>query len=266
MTFQNETLQIDTPENVIFDYQIAGIGSRFLACTIDTLLIMLIMVFVNFLITLVLREVAFGKIDHIRAWVLALLGLLNFGVFWGYYMLFETIWNGQTPGKVRLGLRVIRGSGTPITVSEVVIRNLVRVVDFLPALYTAGIVAMFIDGQSRRLGDLAANTVVVYDREAIELSSVASSINAKPAALHQPIDHFQDDSLPVRRLSAQEVMMVEEFFRRRFQLSNREAMAHKLLRRMYAQMGVALPPLQEGEAEERLTQVLNAVRGRQGQP
>ena len=104
MTFQDDTLQIDTPENVAFGYQIAGIGSRFLACFVDTLLIIVLLLFVNFALGAFLRitDLAAGS-DRATAWLAALFGLLSFAVFWGYYIFFETLWNGQTPGKRRNG-------------------------------------------------------------------------------------------------------------------------------------------------------------------
>ncbi|MEK7327557.1 MAG: RDD family protein, partial [Chloroflexota bacterium] len=98
------------------------------------------------------------------AWLVAIFGLISFAFFWGYYILFEMLWNGQSPGKRWVGLRVIRTDGTPITLTESIIRNLVRLVDFLPAYYGVGVVTMFINEQSRRLGDLAAGTLVVHDR------------------------------------------------------------------------------------------------------
>ncbi len=100
------------------------------------------------------------------SWIVAILGLISFILLWGYYIFFEILWNGQSPGKRWVGLRVIRIDGTPITLSESIIRNLVRIIDFLPTAYGVGVVTMFINTNSRRVGDLAAGTIVVHDREA----------------------------------------------------------------------------------------------------
>src|SRR5215510_11634669 len=110
--------------------------------------------------------------------------LASFVLFWGYYIFFEMLWNGQTPGKRWVGLRVIRTDGTPITLSESFIRNLTRLVDFLPAAYGIGIISMFLDKQSRRLGDLAAGTLVVHDRAPISIQSlsVKRTVNLSPQA------------------------------------------------------------------------------------
>src|SRR5262249_22782148 len=174
---------IDTPENVVFGYRVAGIGSRFLAAIIDSALIVVLEIVVNLALLLVVlnlfRESLNSNDNAAIAWLLGLFGLIAFAILWGYYIFFELLWNGQSPGKRRMGLRVLRMDGTPITLSESIIRNLVRLVDFLPAYYGVGVVVMFIDGQSRRLGDLAAGTVVVHDRAAVTLESLAAA-SARP--------------------------------------------------------------------------------------
>ncbi len=267
MTFQDETLKIDTPENVIFGYQIAGLGSRFLACALDTLLISALLLFVNFALAALLSatELAVGS-DQATAWLVALFGLLSFAIFWGYYIFFETLWNGQTPGKRRNGLRVIRRNGTPITAGEAVIRNLVRIIDFLPIFYGVGIVAMFIDGQSRRLGDLAAGTLVVRDREAVTLGSLAQAPPRPAPGLFDPVDDGQVDStLPVERLGAQEIEMLEEYFRRRAELANRNDLAWQITRRLCSRMGITTANIESYQAERFLSDVLLAHRQRGAQ-
>lgn len=260
MTFQDETLAIDTPENVVFGYQIAGLGSRFLACTIDTLLIIVLLVFVNFALVAFLQITdLLGTRDVAGAWIVAIFGLLTFGIFWGYYIFFETVWNGQTPGKRRNGLRVICRDGTPVTLGETVIRNLVRIVDFLPMFYAVGIITMFVDGRSRRLGDLAAGTLVVRDREAIQLSSLVGSL--------APADEFsgppeQELALPVERLSERDIQLVEDFYRRRSELNNRDDLARQLARSLNGRMGVPAPVLTAEESERFLAEVVRAFRSR----
>ena len=171
MSNPEETLDIQTPENVAFGYQVAGIGSRFLASLLDTLII----IFLEFLVIVItlLSLRAFGQLNAtLASWAYAVLGIVGFLFFWGYYIFFEMLWNGQSPGKRWVGLRVIRTDGTPITLSESFIRNLTRLVDLLPAAYGVGIITMFIDKQSRRLGDLAAGTLVVHDRAPVSIQSI----------------------------------------------------------------------------------------------
>lgn len=92
------------------------------------------------------------------------LGMFLLGMFlleWFYPVLFE-IWRGATPGKRAMGLMVVQDDGTPVTPTASVIRNLLRVVDFLPLFYGAGLVSTLVDRDFRRLGDLAAGTLVVH--------------------------------------------------------------------------------------------------------
>lgn len=256
-------LQIETPENVAFGYQVAGIGSRFLAAFLDTLFIVGLLLAVNFALAMVITV---GNLatepERVRSWLVALFSLVSFAVAWGYYIFFELLWNGQTPGKRRFGLRVIRRNGTPVTASEVVVRNLVRLVDFLPALYALGVVVMFIDGQSRRLGDLAAGTLVVREREAIKLSSLAAApVPPLAPGPEPPTEDSAESSLPLERLNAQDLAMVEEYFRRREDLANREALAWQIAQRLSRRMGLDQAPQQQ-EAERFLADVLWAQRRR----
>jgi uncharacterized RDD family membrane protein YckC len=105
----------------------------------------------------------------------------------GYFMFFEIVWSGETPGKRLLGVRVIRESGYPIRPADAVIRNLVRIVDGLPALYAAGVLTMLFNRRSKRLGDFAAGTIVV--REGVRALAAPSGPGAHPAAV--PRVHLQ---------------------------------------------------------------------------
>ncbi len=153
----NEQLSIETPEQIDISFQKAGIGSRFYAALIDTGLLVLIL-FVGYYVNLnFITELG----DTLGNWLGAIGGILVFALFWGYYMVFEVTSNGQTLGKRALGLRVIKDGGYPIGFADSAIRNLVRVVDFLPFFYGAGLLTMLINGNWQRLGDLAAGTLVV---------------------------------------------------------------------------------------------------------
>src|SRR5258706_835414 len=177
MNPSDDTLRIDTPENVIFGYRVAGIGSRFLAALVDSLLIVVLEVVVNAAALLVGRFVfkfSFAGDDTAGlAWLLGLFGLLSFAFLWGYYIFFEMLWNGQSPGKRWVGLRVLRLDGTPITLSESIIRNLVRLVDFLPAYYGVGGGAMFLSSQAPPPGRLAPRPRVGPDPAALPLETRA---------------------------------------------------------------------------------------------
>jgi len=257
MTLPEETLDIQTPENVAFGYQVAGIGSRFLATLLDTILIVLLQIAVILVFVLVLN--AFDLLGQtIAAWVYALLGIVGFIFFWGYYIFFEMLWNGQTPGKRWVGLRVIRTDGTPITLSESFIRNLTRLVDFLPAMYGIGIISMFLDKQSRRLGDLAAGTLVVHDRAPISIQALASRRTANLSIQgHKlvPLEGF-----PLERLTNDDLALIEDFLLRREQLTHRETLANQILNTLYARLGLPLPSISRIEAEDMLLTILQAAQ------
>jgi hypothetical protein len=95
--------------------------------------------------------------------VIAALLLLLFAITSGYFILFEIIWSGQTPGKRIVGVRVLRENGYPIRPVDSTVRNLVRIVDYLPVFYAIGVTVMLFNGRSRRLGDFAAGTIVVRE-------------------------------------------------------------------------------------------------------
>ncbi len=273
MNQSEEKLFIDTPENITFGYEIAGIGSRFLAALVDTTLIVLLQVLVNAILLLILSSsvnlgelFSSGKIFASSAsWVIALIGLISFFFFWGYYIFFEMLWNGQSPGKSIVKLRVIRADGTPITLTESLVRNLVRLIDFLPVYYGVGVIAMFINKQSRRLGDLAAGTLVVREHaEKITLKSLASSQVRLPYPGLDPTPipvAFQD--LPVQHLTGQDIQMIESFLSRRQGLHNRRALAEQLARSSLTRMQLPDSEIPPGQAETVLESILRAYRSRQ---
>lgn len=235
MTHSYDTLQIDTPENVTFGYEVAGIGSRFLAALVDTILIALLQIIIFGMIFLTLGDG--DAISSAPAWVVGLLSFIAFVFFWGYYIFFEILWNGQSPGKRMVGLRVIRADGTPITVAEAVIRNLVRLIDFLPSAYGVGVVAMFVNDKARRLGDLAAGTVVVHDRAVQTLDDLAGARlqmqDAPVAAVPIPTE------FPLERMKGREVEILEEYIRRRSGFpNNRELLAGQIFRSLCARLGL----------------------------
>jgi uncharacterized RDD family membrane protein YckC len=180
----DEHLTISTPEQVAFHYEMAGIGSRFVASLLDHLIMVTALVLVNCaMYGIFFGALVRGTADDASVYlVLALMVLISFSIFWGYFVLFETVWNGQTPGKRAGRLRVIRRDGQPVRAGEVMIRNLVRLVDFLPGFYGIGLIAMFINKDACRLGDLAAGTIVVREGELTRLGDVKVSPTPTPLA------------------------------------------------------------------------------------
>ena len=182
----NEQLSIETPEQIDISFQKAGIGSRFYAALIDTGLLVLIL-FVGYYVN---RNFIMELGDTLGNWLGAIGGILVFALFWGYYMVFEVTSNGQTLGKQVLGLRVIKDGGYPIGFADSAIRNLVRVVDFLPFFYGAGLLTMLINGNWQRLGDLAAGTLVVKTART-DLKPTGTSATVQVPTVNIPQEAFE---------------------------------------------------------------------------
>lgn len=202
-----DKLIIDTPEQVHLELMLAGVGSRFMAAFLDSLIQGGILVLVFLLAVSMLSVNLFN--DKSRIWALAALFLIVFAVMWGYYALFETLWKGQTPGKRWAGIRVIKDSGRPISAFEAIARNLVRVVDYLPGFYGIGVVTMMLNRKNQRLGDFVAGTLVVHessDRETVPFyNRSGSSDYAFPQAAN---------------LTIQEAELIEAFLARRLDIAS----------------------------------------------
>jgi uncharacterized RDD family membrane protein YckC len=147
-----DRLAIATPEGVEVELTLAGIGSRFIAGTIDVVIEILLLLACALLLS---------QVGNVGAAVFA---VVYFGVIFFYDVLFEVLGGGKTPGKRWTGLRVVRSGGHPITFVRSALRNILRIVDILPVFYGIGMLSIFITGQNQRIGDLAAGTHVVRDR------------------------------------------------------------------------------------------------------
>jgi len=117
-----DKLTIETPEQTVLEFEVAGVGSRFLALAYDTLL--QILMGIGLLIIFLIAGVALPGAAQTGIWFVAIIVLAYFVLYFGYFAIFEVLWNGQTPGKKKEGLRVIKDSGRPITPAEAVGRRL----------------------------------------------------------------------------------------------------------------------------------------------
>jgi uncharacterized RDD family membrane protein YckC len=218
-----EKLNIDTPEQIALEFSLATVGSRFLAVAIDTLiqaaagLALLVVVGLSSWVSGLAWAAA-------RPWIMSVLVLGGFILYYAYFAVFEITWNGQTPGKRLVGLRVIHASGRPVSAWEAILRNVVRIADQMPAIYAIGIVSVFLTERSQRLGDLAAGTVVVHERLV-----QAAFETPGPAKIAEPLTHYG-----ATQLTAEEIAVIELFFRRRGQLDGyaRIRTAHQIARRV----------------------------------
>jgi uncharacterized RDD family membrane protein YckC len=240
-----ETLIIETPERVPLAFSLASIGNRFLAVAIDHF----IQFFTVFVVTWMLLSWAgigledlerepYAALREMSKWTIALTVIAVFLLFAGYFIVFEWLWNGQTPGKRLMKLRVIREDGRPITLWEAIARNLLRIFDSFPTVaiipfYSIGLIAVFASRRDQRIGDLFAGTVVIRERtdEAPTFAETFSNRISDAAfrRVQTPVQ-FQADIKPVTQ---DEIEVVEAFLRRRWDLTERQ--------RLWMAWRVALP-------------------------
>lgn len=229
-----EALIIETPERVPLHFALASIGNRFLACAVDhTIQIITIVLAIVVVAIASNADLASAKLWDAPKWLQALVILLVFVLWFGYFVIFEWRWNGQTPGKRFLKLRVIREDGRPVTFWEAAVRNLLRSFDMMPApFYSIGLISVFCSAQDQRIGDMFAGTVVVRERaeqaptfdQIFDLRAEGTDTALRRAQLQVA---FAGD---VRALNDSEIEVVEAFLRRRWELAplQREWMAWRV--------------------------------------
>lgn len=225
-----DKLTIDTPEQTSLEYPIAGLGSRFLAILADTAIQIVLGILILIVGTIIGAGVAvFGDVQ--KQWIVAIVIILIFLLNSGYFALFEIFWNGQTPGKRYAQLRVIKDDGRPIGAYEAIVRNALRVVDMLPAMYGIGLLSIFVSRQNKRLGDFVAGTVVVHEKT---LEGVRPYAETKIDETLPPID--------VSQVTLEEVQLIETFLNRRDSLEPavRTYMALQISNRLADKMQITI--------------------------
>src|SRR3954463_14946318 len=232
-----DRLPTPPPEGVEVELTLAGIGSRFIAGTIDLVIELLLLLACGLLLS---------RLGSVGAAVFA---VVYFGVIFFYDVLFEVLAGGKTPGKRWTGLRVVRSGGHPITFVRSALRNILRLIDILPGFYAVGMTVIFISPRNQRIGDLAAGTHVVRDRHGDrprgEAPAAYAPLGAGPAA-----------SWDVSAVSAEDVATVRAFLERRHALETgpRTAIASDLATRLRPRVGGAA-----GESDETFLALLVAA-------
>lgn len=241
-----ETLIIETPERVPLAFALASIGNRFLAVAIDHFIQYFTIIVVAWAL-LSLTDAGgnpFTKGDSgesvfedMSKWTLAILILIVFLLFSGYFVFFEWLWNGQTPGKRLLKLRVIREDGRPITLWEALARNLLRIFDAIPGfvfpIYSIGLITIFGSRRDQRIGDMFAGTVVVRERMDEAPTFAETFSNPVNDAAFRRVQVRTNFEANVNLLNEREIEVVENFLRRRWDLTDRQ--------RLWMAWRVALP-------------------------
>jgi uncharacterized RDD family membrane protein YckC len=212
-------LVVSTPERVSFDYQVAGLGTRGIAQILDLLIVTGLLVAVFFFGA----AAAAGTRSDVVGTLIDLFGA--FIVIFGYFWISEAIFSGQTLGKRALRLRVVGDRGEPLTWLQAGIRNVIRIVDFLPYGYGVGVVVLFANGRGKRLGDLAAGTIVVKDSDHVWLWQLARATRPAPPPpppgsppVVMPYAPASQAELTLRRIDPDLRRFVTSYARRRPQL------------------------------------------------
>jgi uncharacterized RDD family membrane protein YckC len=193
------------------------------------------------------KHSASSSIDPAK-WAVALLIFVPFLLQWGYFTLFEAFWNGQTPGKKVLHLRVIQKSGRPIGLFESMTRNLIRIIDMVPGFYAVGAACIFATRRQQRLGDMVAGTLVVHSIP-VEKPMLPDGTRTFTAAAFEPVFRpvpVNPLSLPadaVARLSSGDLQLLENFLVRRLDLpiEVRTKLAARLAQTMAGKMTLDIP-------------------------
>jgi uncharacterized RDD family membrane protein YckC len=215
-------VSVRTPESIAFYYELAGLGSRFLAVAVDFVIQSIVaLLFVLIAVWATPGAQALAKFLHadqaaFSAVVFAISILALFLWYVGYFVAFETLWNGQTPGKRVIGIRVVRDGGYPVTFMESTIRNLIRVLESL-FVYVPSIISALLSSENKRLGDLAAGTIVVRDR-AFEVADPAAWMRGDGSGDAGP------ESVPgLERISDDEFTLIDRYASRSHMLDPRAA-------------------------------------------
>ena len=243
-------LEIETPEHVVLDYEIAGIGSRTLAALADWLILAVLGAALS---------IASGVWRDAAPWLVAVLVLILYLIVWGYFTCFEGLRRGQTPGKRWLGVRVIRDTGHAASFSDAAVRNLLLPIDLFCLV---GMFFIAIHPRAKRIGDLVAGTVVVRDHP-VELRLPPERTRSSREGLPDAPDLAASAGSPL--LADDEFRLLREFSQRAGSLP--PAVQNRLARNLSARFAERFPerPPDDATFVERLYQdELPRRRGRFG--
>jgi uncharacterized RDD family membrane protein YckC len=243
----DRTLRVRTPESIAFSYELAGLGSRFLALSIDVTIQILLAIGIFW--GLFYAAVNSGSLmrhasvaDKTAQSVgYAIVSFILFLIFFGYFIIFEAYWNGQTPGKKMLALRVVRDGGYPADFGSAAIRNLIRVGEFFLGFYLISAVAALLSPENKRLGDMAAGTIVVRDARSVALVKIA--------------EEYDTQAPRFAMLDAEEYALIDRFVARRDGMApgNRAVMAAQIAQRVRSRVSRDLQQLSDEELLTRLS-------------
>ena len=219
-----QRVDVETPEQVVFSYTVAGIGSRAAAALIDYAICVALFLALAFVVARIAGAMLRGADTPPQGWLVAIFLIGQLFIVWGYYVFFEGLGDGQTPGKRRLGLRVVQDGGYSVSFAASAVRNLVRIVDMQPGFtYGVGIVSAALSRSGKRVGDLVAGTFVVRER-VVHLAAATTATEPGVAGVPAATAAMLDDD---------EFALLERFVGRRNALDpeRRRALADQLATR-----------------------------------
>ena len=232
-----EQVVIETPEHVEFTYELSGLGSRFLAFLLDHLFFGIPLVITYFAAFMAYFsherlpppfDTVIGKFG--QDLIAAIFLFLGFIIQFGYFPVFETIWNGQTPGKRLVGIRVIKAGGYPLRFVDIFLRNIFLLADMFPGFYLVGSMFIFFDPYHRRIGDLVAQTLVVKERY-LELPQSLTEMSQNSNDLN--------NTTGIKAVSDKTYALIRDFLTRcdQFEHTSRVLIAKKLALPILKSMG-----------------------------
>lgn len=245
--FLDDRLTIQTPEQITMELAPAGIGSRFLALALDTVIQGVLYLAIILMAVFMVPAIKSAWLPG--SWSAAIALLLLFCIYWGYFAAFEVLWHGQTPGKRVAGIRVVKDSGRPITAIEGIGRNLMRAVDGF-FFYFPGVISIMLSRQNKRLGDYVAGTVVIHDKFTAEVKPDWNFAMPRESVVRPEL----------AKISEQDLIVVETFLHRRFDLEPMIRLNTAIRLSEMIQQRTALPKPTELSDEEFLETIAGQVR------
>ncbi len=247
---EEDYLKIETPENIDLQIRLAGVGTRFVAGLYDNI-ILLLMYLIIFVIFLIINSAGFNQFNDVATGILI---VSFFVIYWGYYTLMEWLRNGQTIGKKKACVKVVKENGAPITFADVAIRNLLRVVDSLPGFYFVAGIFMLFSKKTQRLGDMASGCIVISEEMP---QYAAKEKEGRQEAWYADVDA---EALEAIGLTQKEFDTLYNFWRRRSELDleAQYQILPKLLEPILTKMGREVP-LQHVGCEQILDELITKL-------
>ena len=259
--------QVETPESVELEFTLAGIGNRLYAVLIDYVCLGTIILILLIIWAVLAYNLTFYTTGNWQLWLTAIQILLIFAVYVGYFVFFETLWQGQTPGKRRAKIRVIKGDGRPVGLQEATLRALLRPLDDL--LYIGALLIIF-SRQEKRIGDILAGTLVIRESRDSHGAMGSGSLGDR-LKLHKPEEarvlatklQALDD---LDRITADHWLVIRDYLLSRGDLLPEARKKAQTRLAQQIQSRIELPPgLGEITTEVLLEGVYLACQGRQTQ-